>query len=531
MVGSIKDVIMSTFKIPPQGLIIPSQYRIINAADLDDNHLESKHEITRSINEDLIANGGEFQPAQEQNVDPLSDTFNRFGNAIRESIKAGQQTLAHVGDIAHSARQVVHTAKSAAPQVFLPRNQKSPDKVMLVTPKLLEIKNGDEAGVDLLQAQNRKDFVKAGDLMDALAVSNPSEETLGVEKIVIERKGGKRKPVIVGRSREADESNLKDFVSKMKGQFDSLIKDKLKQDREERRLRNTIKKLGRKSDARAPVVRLVQENPQKLENVLQDHIDIMKSKSDQIIETIQDVNGKFIDGFRAISGSNKSPSKNDETVVGVTHIIIPKNFQTTPKPNTRLKNVNAESDYWDKQVSSFLTELFEEKKPEEIVGSPQFTKNSLNLRPDLMKPFMGRASHSSLRRFLKKHGNSVEEDEVVGAAAQSTNSNEMEMEKIRQAKKVLGAINPLMFERLFNETMNETDTKSLSPYEVFTAGRNKTEVERVCQESAKVGTSMKITRELLKPFMGRLKGNEYMEVVPMENTVDQGDKQEIFITN
>lgn len=523
MVGSIKDVIMSTIKIPPQGLIIPSHYRIVNAAELDDNNLEAKHEITRSINQDMLPNDGEVHNFnQEENDNPLTDTFNKFGSALRQSIQAGQQTLAHVGDIAHSARQVVHTAKSAAPQIFLPRHQKTPDKVMLITPKLLETKNPQEAGQDFLQAQNTRDFVKMGDLMDALSVSNPNEENLGVEKIVIERKGGQRKPTIVGRYKDVDETNLKDFVSKMKGEFDSLLKEKLKQDRQTRRLTNTIKKLERKTD-KAPLTRLAKQ-PLKLDSVLgqvQNHADIIKSKSDQVIETLQDANGKFIDTLRTLSGSKATPKDN---MVGVTHIILPKNFPTTPKPTARLKTGQDEPDDWDKQVSSFLADLFEEKTlegGEEMVGAPQFSRNSLNLRPDLMKPFMGRASKASLRKFLKQHGNKIGDgDEVVG----NSNVDEKEMEKIKQAQKVLGAVNPLMFEKLFNETMSGSDGKSLSPYDVFTAGRNTTEIVQVCQDPTKQRTSMKITRELLKPFMGRLKGKDgYIKVIPVENN-EEGEE-------
>lgn len=537
MVGSIKDVIMSTIKIPPQGLIVPSQYRIVNAADLDDNNLEAKHEITRSINQDLLSDGVEVHSFnQEQTGDLLGNTFNRFGSAIRQSIQAGQQTLAHVGDIAHSARQVVHTAKSAAPQMFLPRNQKRPDKVMLVTPKLLQTKSAEEAGQHLLQVQNTKDFVKMGDLMDALSVSSPNEENLGVEKIVIERKGANRKPVIVGRSRDVEETNLKEFVSRMKGEFDTLLKEKLKQERDERRLTKTMRKLERKSDnVRAPLARLAKK-PTKFESVLggvQDHVDIMKTKSDQIIETIQDVNGKFIDSIRTIGGSKGTPK---DDVVGVTHIIIPKNFLTTPKPTARLKSTNDEPEDWDKQVSSFLTDLFEGKTPEggeEIVGAPQFSRNGLNLSPELMKPFMGRASKASLRRFMKQHGNKVVEkedgDEVVGAVQPSNSSmDQMQMEKVRQAQKVLGAVNPLMFEKLFNETMSGSDGNSLSPFEVFTAGRNGTEEEQICYDPTKVGTSMKITRELLKPFMGRLKGNEYIKVIPVQNGGDEEDSEQEY---
>lgn len=511
MVGSIKDVIMSTFKIPPQGLIIPSQYRIVNTEELDENSLQAKHETIRSINQDLFPEGNE-----EVNTDPISNTFNKFGNALRESIKAGQEALSHVGDVAHSARQIVHTTKTQAPQIFLPKTRKNPDKVMLITPKVLEVKNDDQ-----VKAQN-PDFVKIGDLMDALAVSNPNEETVGIEKIVIERKDGQRKPKIVGRIGQNPDGTLKDFVAKMRGEFDGLVKDRLRQDREERR-----SKKKKVESVKAPQLRLTQK-PSKFEKLLgtvQDHVEIMKGKSDQVIETIQDVNGKFIDSIhRTISGSKTTPK---EDVVGVTHIILPKNFQTTPKPTARLKGTNDESDYWDEQVSSFLTKLFEEKHNEEVVGAPQFTRNGLNLRPDLMKPFMGRASKASLHKFLKTHGNSVEDDDVVGDVRKS-DIDEMDQEKIKQAQKVLGAVNPLMFEKLFNETMSGSDGKSMSPYAVFTAGRNETKdvEEQICADPTKLGTSMKITRELLKPFMGMLKGNQYIEVIPVQNNdYNQNEEQ------
>lgn len=527
MVGSIKDAIISTIKIPPQGIIIPSHYKIVST-DLDDNNLETKHEITRSINQNLFPKDADTMNInQAEPVLSLQDTFGKLGSVIRESVQAGQQTLAHMTDIAHSARQAVHTAKLSAPKVFLPKN-KNPDKVMLIAPKVVDIKHPEDENTRLLQAQNRKDFVRMGDLMDALGVTNPNEENLGLEKIVIERKKGRGKPVIVGRTKESEGANLKEFVSEMKGEFDNLVKDKLKQEREDRRLRKTIRKLEKQQSD------FVKAPPSRFETVLgkvQTHVDVMKSKSDQVIDTIQDVNGKVMDTLRTISGSKATPQEDE--VVGVTHIILPKNFLTTERPTARLKSTNDESDYWDRQVSSFLTELFEEKEPkgeEEMVGAPQFPRNGLNLRPDLLKPFMGRASKASLRKFLKTHGNSV--DEVVGAAAPvegSKSEDDMEKIKIERAQKVLGAVNPLMFEKLFNETMSGGEGKPLTPYEVFRAGRNMTE-EQVCVDPTKVGTSMKITKELLKPFMGRMKGKEFLEVIPLRDYNDgEEDQQQIYM--
>nr|XP_023027217.1 uncharacterized protein LOC111515221 [Leptinotarsa decemlineata] len=68
---------------------------------------------------------------------------------------------------------------------------------------------------------------------------------------------------------------------------------------------------------------------------------------------------------------------------------------------------------------------------------------------------------------------------------------------------LLGAINPIMFERIFNETLRSSG-KTGTPHEIFSdyRSKNKTDEPTVNNED-KVSTSFSVKGQILKPFMGQ----------------------------
>lgn len=613
MVGSIRDLVMSTIKIPPQGVVIPSQYKIMDVNDvqdvIDEPQLGKKSEMTRSINTELLDQEDKENLKQEPDTDPFHvvDTFQRIGTALRDSIKSGQNTLVHVGDLAHSARKVVHTSRHAAPKVILPyarapavereRDNKphhlaSADSVTLIAPKVLDIKDESEAHSGILQAHNRRDFVNVGQIMDALGVSNPNEENVGMEKIVLHKKPRKHPisitstdrggaPSLESRLADVDfqrfpvmkpkenllggsapkEHDLRHFVTKMKNEFDTLVKAKLEDEKKNRQLKKNKKKIEKHIEklqsSQQTVGSAKSEDP--LEKTKR-RLEILKSAHDDLLDTIKSAKTK-------VSNTLKSSKDDDDNIVGITHINLPSNFPSDEKPTAKLKSDQDDSDSWEKQANSFLGNLFDGKQQtfgvdDVILGAPAPPDpHALNLRPELLRPFMGRATKLDIKKFLKANGDVVEDDEIVGGPQEDFQSNDIVSENIKNAQKILGAVNPLMFEKMFNETLQSNNLSSMTPYELFTnhnepkeqqplkadppmfeinsnetlsSSNNLTsetphelsakskELEQPQEHTDSVGTSMKLTKVMLKPFMGRKHdkpNSETIEIYPVEEIV------------
>lgn len=103
-----------------------------------------------------------------------------------------------MGDVAHSARKAISTARFSAPRILLPyartpalqsrfgSDEEQPmNKLMLVTPKLLDIKN--DRNYNTLVDKN-PEFVGAGEIMDALGFSNPEQKQFSLRKIILHQK-------------------------------------------------------------------------------------------------------------------------------------------------------------------------------------------------------------------------------------------------------------------------------------------------------------------------------------------------------
>lgn len=169
-VGSAKDAFMSTLKIPPQDLIIPSKYKIVNRADLNQN-----------------SRGAEAEDLQ-------ASTFGRVGSMLRESIQSGQEALGHVGDIYHSARKAIATTRNVAPKIItsalrVPEVQQNAPlrlddgRAVLITPKLLELK---QEGIVQARQPDDPDFVGWSQLLDSLGLSNPDAREVDLRRVVLQ---------------------------------------------------------------------------------------------------------------------------------------------------------------------------------------------------------------------------------------------------------------------------------------------------------------------------------------------------------
>lgn len=237
MLGSTKNALLSALRVPPQNLIIPSQYKIIDLKNNDDrtneNLLDPILGVPKFTNnkklsllekaklrieelrkkklavsqpnkpnlEDSTANEIVKLPSPSlQNDDDLGflETFQKIGIVLRESIKSGQETLQHMGDAAHSARKIFATSRLSAPRVLLPyanapvvtsRNNfggvddgSKTEKVMLIAPKVFDVKK-DSLGPT--PGEDTDDFVGAGHILDALGISSPEERNFKLTKIVM----------------------------------------------------------------------------------------------------------------------------------------------------------------------------------------------------------------------------------------------------------------------------------------------------------------------------------------------------------
>lgn len=563
VVGSIKNVVMSTMKIPPQDLVIPTQYKIVNTADLDNMvespALQKKSEFTRSINTKMMQEEAESVGQEVPVNDPFNvvDTFHKVGAAVRDSIRSGQDTLTHVGDIAHSARKVVQTARLQAPRVVLPavlgrsgQTRLNPDRVTLIAPKILDIKDEREADDRLMQAQTRRNFVGMGEIMDAIGVSNPEEDQVKMQKVVINRKplprpskekvGAsnshsrlsqvemKKYPVLKPRiqedrlqktASEPKNKNLKEFVTQMRNELDSLVKDKMDEQK-----RSKVLMMGGTDEDKGVTVG---------DNVLgrvRNRLDRLKNVNEGLKTKVQAVKEKVGDAIE--------PVRELETNINLPR---PKNFQDVGKPTEKLKGANADTDYWDEQVESFLTDMFSNPKGEtkdndnEVVGSvlnsnAETVGRVYIFEKDLLTPFMGRASKKDIKSFLKLnkkkkpkkveryYGEDDEEDEdVVGSPLEQDDM--AQKNKMEQVQKVLGSVNPLMFEKMFNETLRNNNMSSVTPYALF---KNNDKSVKECEKEDKVGTSMTMTREMLKPFMGsKIDKGEMFEIFPVRPDENQ----------
>lgn len=526
MLGSAKDVVLSALKVAPQDLIIPSQYKIVDKnvflespaptsnkeegtgggesdtvgavkkLSLLDKLKLRRVSLTERMSPEASLKGSRLQsdPIVGDSGDFIDfvGTFQRVGSVIRDSIRSGQDTLKHLGDVAHSARKAFTTARFSAPRVLLPyakapailsRSQfeeDPPDKVMLIAPRILDIKIEDDPSHP---ADDEEEFVRAGDIMDALGLSNPNEHKVNLTKLVFHHKMPPGSPPVEPRlqlrsnfdsnpntSRKyfvlADYHSPEENLSQLKETIETLrdakevfgtptIKDFLEKLREDfEAIKSEIKTLKARINSNEPVT--IIHPPNTLNNLL--NISTKQKKID-IVGKTNEIN----------------PEKADHDV----EIFLKNLFRNNE--SLKIKREQSNKTTTEEEIQNNIQENIKD-----VFGSNNETVGvGLVLPPELFKPFMGRPSKEELNSFLEENGDSIELNDK--------NKNKTD------SSEIVGAINPRMYKKYFNETLrikNKSITDSTTQLDPV-VGATKPEEE--------VGTSMDIDHKLLKPFLGKLK--------------------------
>ncbi|KAL3273029.1 hypothetical protein HHI36_014485 [Cryptolaemus montrouzieri] len=256
LMGSTKNAVLSAMRIPPQNLIVPSNYEVrnIKPEEINDETDEVLGDINRKIlSRSSFQDDGVNKDSSENEViknDPygIVDTFTRVGSAIRDSVRSGQNTLSHIGDIVHDGKKIFHSTKYTVPRVILPY-AKAPvlgsrfkvekplplKKTVIIKPKVLDFKEPYLGSVN-----HEPYFVKVGNILDALGISKPDQNRINLEKIVMKTSGkgqvlgiyvppiGDVKPV--NAERKSMQKSVKKESSRAYGNVPSFAKVGTKQD-------------------------------------------------------------------------------------------------------------------------------------------------------------------------------------------------------------------------------------------------------------------------------------------------------------
>lgn len=106
MLGNTKNTIMSAAKIPPNNIIVPSQYQV--------SKIGSQNEQVGAINQKMLISrsGGEtVAPTLSDTTDGdslgIMDTFHKIGGMVKESMDSGKNVVYHANDAASDARYVI----------------------------------------------------------------------------------------------------------------------------------------------------------------------------------------------------------------------------------------------------------------------------------------------------------------------------------------------------------------------------------------------------------------------------------------
>ncbi|CAH1996384.1 unnamed protein product [Acanthoscelides obtectus] len=395
-VGSVRDAVVATMKIPNQNFIIPAQYSIVNQQELP--QLGARF-------------GGDDGSCSD---DPVTDTFQKVGSVVRSTIKSGQETIGHIGQAANHARTAFHTMHASTPRLRL---AKIPATVN--SPRISSRMGGDDT-VEGPQDQQPKDFVNLGRLMDAVGLSDP-DSTVGSESIQF-----------VPRSR----------MAAMRNRFNIPEPPRRDQNNEDQVVGATMKGLRQAQQAMGA---------HSLTDLLRRMKDGIQGFVTHDILGVRDA----VEQRVAEKNANNPPSTSSGLAFPKTEALTKhnRNEQTARKSSSPIRN--------DK---------------DEIVGS------GLPLAPELLHPFMNSATTDQEKKFLE-----------IFHTKNRDRANEEHLGD------VLGAINPVMFQRMFQEKVKINNT----PHDVFHHhhdGRSHGEHQVMGPD---VSTSMKIQGSFLKPFMGR----------------------------
>lgn len=189
LLASLKDVALATLKIPPQDLLIASKYKIINKNALSNEVVGSPKYSGESANSVV--------------KDDVTKVFHKVGSMLRQSVESGQQALQHVTDVGQNARRIISSTRKSFPGLLIPY-MKAPEviktakgkKLTMIAPRFADVEQE-------LSNSHEDDYVKVGNVLEALSLSHPEEKEIGTMKITIEPKS--KEPKLQSRFGDTNE--------------------------------------------------------------------------------------------------------------------------------------------------------------------------------------------------------------------------------------------------------------------------------------------------------------------------------------
>ncbi|XP_030763081.1 uncharacterized protein LOC115887745 [Sitophilus oryzae] len=443
MIGNTKNMILSVAKIPPNNLFFPSKYEIIKVDDKDGGGdtlgaINQQMLISRSGDPTEIKNNQQdSQMSQEKKG--VTNTFTKLGNILKNSVDSGKDTIGHFNDVATDIRNVVYTSKHAAPRIIVPSKIPSlitkdaessmlGKKAVLIAPRILDLAEDPVVS----QPEQPSNFVGAGDVLDALGLSYPNQPEVPLEKIVLE-------PSAI--------NVLKQFDIPKELRSSHPLKDWVKENFKVNQNQPTVVGEAKPESVKDFLKRMQQELKEKLRSENLERASKRKEKS------------------------NKSKNKK---------------YKKSQKNRKSDKPIGKSIQDQTQNLRDYDNIIIQPIKQNEgeLVG--------IFLSPELMKPFMGQPSQTMIQDYFRENGDASfdgTENHIISKnnfnqnipsnlndrpPIPYSNRNKMlENEKVNYTSHtsdlghILGAINPMMLERYFNERIDRTDSAHKDPFSAF----------------------------------------------------------------
>ncbi|KAB0793835.1 hypothetical protein PPYR_13455 [Photinus pyralis] len=178
-IGSVRDMFMSTLRVPPQDLFVPSQYSIV----------EKKHDSRRAVPNE-------------------SDVYNKLGGMLRDSIRSAEDVAVHAGDFLHSARKVVSTSKHVVPRLVVSSLRVPAFQHKLHLPIVLTSRSHHENAEARHHSETDPNFVGVNHVMETLGIGR--KDSRHAEDI------SETLEALDGAQRAVGARSLKEFLTHLK---------------------------------------------------------------------------------------------------------------------------------------------------------------------------------------------------------------------------------------------------------------------------------------------------------------------------
>ncbi|XP_066137611.1 uncharacterized protein [Euwallacea fornicatus] len=480
MLGNTKNSVMAAAKIPPSNVVVPSFYEI--------SKVPNQNPQLGAINEEMLRTRGEEAfPIHSPNGDSfgVTDTFQKLGGIVKESVNSGKNAVLHVSDAVHDARQALNTKPPIlfGQKQILATKTSHPafpleNKSIIFAPKLLDFQHGTVAAVQ----EQPETFVGMGQILDAIGASKPELSDPKLHKIVLESTpSGLYRLMAMGPNQETE-------IGEVEETLESL--NEVEQSVGAKNLKDFFNKMH-----------------QEMKEILTSQQEERKRKRDEKLRSskakLAASNKDYLLGKKKLSAKSSEASLSKST--------IRKMFEENGKIKLPLEVSKAQvTDDIPKEVDDINFEQISMPQLSSRINSENETVG-LYLIPALMTPFMGETPKGVLDDFLRENGddellqrNSIDENKKAHVHTIIPLNLNVTIPQVRELKKynfsdrlpkvpmvnailgdikkqhkdvdefnkqfphqeyplsqargesgghLLGAINPLLFERHFNESL------------------------------------------------------------------------------